>query len=196
MWSVTKYKLRLSFNVPNILSFFRLSLTPFFVVALTEGNYLVGLIVFAIAGLTDTLDGMAARIWGMKTRLGKFLDPMADKILLTASFLTLTIHLPNAEYTIPIWLTILVISRDVSIVMVALIIHVVTGRKNFDPTIWGKISTTLQAITVFTVLLAHVVKQAAILLDPLFGLTLAITLISGFHYLFSTVHALNQEETE
>lgn len=189
-----KYRLRLTFNVPNILSLFRLSLTPFFVLALSQGRYEVTLGIFAIAAITDTLDGLAARLWGMKTPLGKFLDPMADKILMTAAFISLSLDLHCAEYVIPTGLTILVISRDIIIVMVAFLIHVVTGRRNFDPTIWGKIATTLQASTIFAVLLAHIASFMPPLLDYFYLATLLFTLISGFHYLFLTVHLLNVEE--
>ena len=151
---MTKFKLHLTFNVPNILSFFRLSLTPFLIVALSQGKYGVSLAIFAIAGITDTLDGWTAKKWGWRTPMGRFLDPMADKILMTAAFITLSIPLPDMKFLIPTWLTILVISRDVIIVMVAFLIHVVTGRKSFEPSILGKISTSFQVLTIFFVLLA------------------------------------------
>lgn len=180
-------------NVPNLLSLFRLSLTPFFIIALTQGNLDAALFIFFLAALTDSLDGLTARLWGQKTPLGRFLDPMADKILMTAAFITLSLPLPHASLRIPWWLTILVIFRDVSIASVAFLIHVVTGFSNFMPSIFGKISTTTQLGIVILVLFANHGWVPISFITPFFYVTLFFTLLSGFHYLFSIRYKLEKD---
>jgi len=177
-------------NLPNVLSFVRLALVPFFIVALSRGDFLTALILYAAAGITDALDGLIARWWKLQTPLGAFLDPMADKILMTASFITLSMRLPNQSHIFPLWLAILIISRDVLIVLVALSLHLVHDIRKFPPSLWGKVNTIFQVSTILLVLWANLQDFIAPALPYAYGGTFFFTVISGFHYIYRTVHWL------
>lgn len=177
-------------NLPNVLSFIRLTLVPFFIVALSRGDFLTALVLYGVAGITDALDGLIARWWKLQTPLGAFLDPMADKILMTASFIVLCLHLPNQSYMLPLWLAILVISRDILIVLVALSLHLVHGIQKFPPSIWGKANTIFQVTTILLVLWANLQDFMAPALPYAYGGTLCFTVTSGFHYIYRTARWL------
>jgi len=169
----------------NQLTLLRLIFVPCFVVLIVYSHVGAATLVFVLAGVTDGLDGLIARKLGQRTALGSYLDPMADKLLLTAAFVTLSIpSLPLAVH-IPIWLTILTISRDLLIALSALIIHLRTGHSEFPPTILGKCTTAFQLITVGLGLLANFagapVPQA---FDVSVYATLGLTLASGLHYAY------------
>jgi cardiolipin synthase len=180
-------------NLPNLLSLVRLVLIPFFVVALAQGDFPAALGIFAAAAVTDALDGLIARRWNLQTPVGAFLDPLADKLLMTTAFVTLALRLPNQREPIPLLLTILVISRDVIIVLVSLAIHLTHGIRKFNPSWWGKVNTVLQMATVSLVLLVN----AGILFVPWIGtlylITLGSAVVSGIHYLFRTERWLKRE---
>ena len=178
-------------NLPNVLSLIRLTLVPFFIVALSRGDFLTALILYGAAGLTDALDGLIARRWKLQTPLGAFLDPMADKILMTASFIVLCLRLPNQSYILPLWLAILIISRDVLIVLVSLSLHLVHDIRKFPPSIWGKANTIFQVTTILLVLWANLHEYAAPALPYAYGGTLCFTVLSGFHYIYRTAQWLN-----
>ena len=173
-------------NLPNILSLLRLAIVPFFIVALSRGDFMTGLILYAVAGVTDALDGLIARRWKLQTPLGSFLDPMADKILMTASFIILSLHLPGQAVVFPLWLAILIISRDVIIVVVSLSLHLVHGIRHFPPSLPGKLNTMLEVATIFLVLWANVYPPVEHILVYFYGGTLLFTALSGFHYIYRT----------
>jgi len=173
-------------NLPNILSLLRLAMVPFFIVALSRGDFMTGLILYAVAGASDALDGLIARRWKLQTPLGSFLDPMADKILMTASFIVLSLPLPDQTVVFPLWLAILVISRDVFIVIVALSLHLVHGIRHFPPSLPGKLNTIFQVLTIFLVLWANVYPPVESVLAYAYGGTLLFTVLSGFHYIYRT----------
>jgi cardiolipin synthase (CMP-forming) len=179
-------------NLPNILSLLRLAMVPFFIVALSRGDFMTGLILYAVAGATDALDGMIARWWKLQTPLGRFLDPMADKFLMTASFIVLSLHLPNQAVVFPLWLAILIISRDVIIVVVSLSLHLVYGIRNFPPSWPGKFNTIFQVATIFLVLLANVYPSISGILAYFYGGTLLFTALSGIHYMYRTARWLEK----
>lgn len=168
---------------PNQLTLLRMAFTPLFVIALIYRQPGWALAIFVLAGLTDALDGFLARHLNQKTALGAFLDPMADKILVTAAYILLSIPAINPSNTIPLWLTALVIGRDTIIVIAALIIHLAHGRRSFQPTFWGKTATLFQVAAVFIVLLLNFLERQPSALQAVFVGVLAMTLISGFHYL-------------
>jgi cardiolipin synthase (CMP-forming) len=182
-------------NLPNLLSIIRLTLVPFFIVALSRGDFVTALILFAAAGVTDGLDGLIARWWKLQTPMGAFLDPMADKILMTASFITLSLHLPNQTCRLPLWLAIMLISRDILIVIIAYSLNMVHGVERFPPSLWGKWNTIFQVATIVLVLWANLSSGVAPALPFAYGGALSFTALSGFHYLYRTGKWLKQESS-
>jgi len=169
-------------TLPNILSLLRILLVPVFIVTMLQRKAFEAFAIFTLAGLTDLLDGFTARIWGQKTKIGVILDPAADKLLLTPSFILLS--LPSLRFlnSIPLWLTVLVISRDFVIAVGSLIIIRLGSQKTFHPSLLGKISTIFQVGTVFLVLFLNYLQIPSPLLSWVYYLTFAATLLSGIHY--------------
>jgi cardiolipin synthase len=188
-------------NFANQLTFLRLVAVPFFIISILQGRFGVAFILFVGAGLTDILDGVIARWLNQGTALGAYLDPAADKLLLTSAFVLLTqypkmFHEIDMVARLPIWLTILTISRDVIIVSVVAIIYLAYGRTKFPPTIWGKLTTFSETFTVSFFLLFNYLHRETMFLDVLVWLTLCLTLISGFHYLALTIKSVGDEESD
>ncbi len=167
-------------NIPNFLTLLRILLVPLIVIFLMNGEFLKALIVFFVAGITDALDGFLARLLRQKTVLGAYLDPMADKALLIACFLTLSI-----EQIIPGWLTVVVISRDVIILTGTFILFMMSVSFEIKPILVSKVTTALQLSTVLLVLflksLPGSFEYSWILI--LYWLTAIFTIISGLKYI-------------
>jgi cardiolipin synthase (CMP-forming) len=172
----------------NQLTILRMLFVPCFVLLLIYGHPKSATVLFLLAGVTDGLDGLIARKLQQKTVLGSFLDPMADKILLTAAFITLTIPSLPLSLHIPAWLTILTISRDILIAVSVLIIHLQTHHTQFPPTLLGKCTTAVQLLTVGVCMLANFESNLAAMIFPLviFG-ALVFTLASGLHYAYKSI---------
>ena len=136
-------------GLANWLTIVRILLVPVLVICLVYNRGLLALVTFVVAGITDMMDGYIARTRGTKTRLGAFLDPLADKLLLTASFVTLTYKFPKI---LPFWLTTIVLSRDLLLILVVMLIMLTGGQFNPMPTGLGKLSTVVQMVTVGVVL--------------------------------------------
>jgi len=171
----------------NQLTILRMIFIPCFVLLLIYGHTRSAMLVFIAAGITDGLDGLIARMLKQKTVLGSFLDPMADKLLLTAAFITLTVPSVPVVYHIPVWLTITTISRDLLIALAALIIHLQTGHTAFPPSFLGKWTTAGQLTTVALVLCANFIPVITPGLDYLVLATLLVTVASGMHYFYRSV---------
>ncbi len=180
-----------SLTIPNLLSLLRMALVPIFIIAVRYGEPRKALIVFLIAGITDALDGFIARVAKQQSLLGTYLDPIADKLLLTSAWIVLAIpNLANSA-PVPVWVTILVISRDLLIVIVALILYLAAGVRRFRPSWLSKITTVFQVVTVVVVLVAGLAKAAPAevargfeaLSDVLIYSTAVLTLASGLHYM-------------
>jgi cardiolipin synthase len=168
-------------GLANWLTILRIVLIPVFVLLLVYRRPGIALLVFSLAALTDTLDGYVARRRGSQSRLGAFLDPMADKLLLTVSFITLT----QLKF-LPPWITIVVISRDVILVVGALLIHMLGGRIHPRPTWAGKAATFFQVLTVLLAMLVRYVRPtgaAGAGLVALTWLAAFFTVVSGLQYL-------------
>lgn len=165
-------------NIPNILTIFRILLVPLLIVFLIEGKMDLALVVFVVAGITDALDGFLARVLHQKTDFGAFIDPVADKLLLVTSYLTLAVL-----DLLPSWLAVLVVSRDAIIVMGIGILFF--NRKSFDikPTYDSKATTFLQLVTICFVLGRQYLGVLVPLENLLVHVTAAMTVFSGFHYL-------------
>ena len=169
-------------TVPNIITVARILLTPLFIILLIQKHYHQALWVFVLAGISDMVDGLIARRWQQKSPLGAFLDPLADKLLMCSSFVTLSIY-----HLIPSWLTVLVISRDVILVLGVMLFKMVNFPVVVRPSLAGKLSTTTQIATVLLVLIAKSWSVSTIPLQAWFWLTGAFTTVSGLHYI---IHAL------
>jgi cardiolipin synthase len=166
-------------SAPNLLTLLRICLAPFLVAAILERRYELSLGLFLAAGLTDALDGALARALKQRTRLGQYLDPVADKLLLSTLFLVLT-HMG----LIPVRVTVLVFGRDLGILAVAAILYAAVGRRDFSPSLVGKANTAVQVSTVAAVLL-HQLTAAQWVMNLrllLFYATMALTVASGLHY--------------
>jgi len=171
------------FTLANQLTIFRLVLIPFLALAILNRAYGWGLAVLGAAALTDLLDGMLARGLSQRTPLGAYLDPIADKLLLSTSFVVLAI-----ERNLPWALTVLVLGRDVLILVIAGVILLVSGFRPFPPSVYGKATTTAQVLTVMVVVLAEVFAEPWLLGTKQFliWLTAALTVLSGLHYAWRT----------
>src|SRR5919108_1723241 len=161
-------------GLANWLTVLRILLIPVFVSLLVYRRPGIALVVFAAAALTDLLDGYVARHRGIQSRLGAFLDPMADKLLLISSFVTLT-----WLKALPFWIAAVVISRDMILLLGALAIHMAGGRIHPRPTWAGKTATFFQVLTVLTGLASRFVHVGGAL-PAVMWLAAAFTLISGF----------------
>jgi cardiolipin synthase (CMP-forming) len=142
----------LAFTVPNLLSILRMGLVPLFVIVMARGEADQALAIFALAGVTDALDGFIARFFKQQSLLGSYLDPLADKLLLTSAYVLLTLEGINPSLTIPLWVTVLVIGRDVLILITAAALYLALDIRRFPPTWLSKLTTALQVATVVLVL--------------------------------------------
>jgi cardiolipin synthase (CMP-forming) len=177
----------------NQLTILRIIFVPLFIILLAYNELGWALGTFVIAGLTDVADGIIARRFGQKTSIGAVLDPLADKLLMTSSIIILS--LPQMEFlnTVPRWLMIIIIFRDVFILLVSLIVVLMVGWRVFTPSIYGKASTVMQVLTVFVVLYTNWQQQIVPELTILFYMTGLMTAFSGIHYL---VRGLRQWQSQ
>src|SRR5438067_11810215 len=166
----------------NQLTILRIIFVPVFIILLAYHELGWALGTFVVAGITDVLDGIIARRFGQKTSIGAVLDPLADKLLMTSSILILS--LPQMEFhnTIPRWLVIVIIFRDVFILLVSLIVVLMVGWRIFKPSPYGKASTVLQVVTVLAVLYSNWKSVTVPELPILFYMTGMMTAFSGLHY--------------
>jgi cardiolipin synthase len=179
-------------TLANQLTILRVVLIPAFVLLTVYGYLGAALLVFLLAGLTDALDGLIARRASQRTSLGAWLDPMADKLLLVTTFIVLT--LPEVPLTnhIPLWLTILLISRDVVIVGVVAIVNLAVGPRTFRPSMWGKLATGTYIVTSVVVMYFNWRRQPSAAIDVVVYLSLALTLISAAHYFVRLRRIINE----
>jgi len=171
------------FTLANQLTLLRLLLIPFFALAILAGHYDWGLGVLVAAALTDFFDGLLARRLEQRTALGMTLDPIADKLLLSTAFIVLAVR-----GAVPWWLSILVLSRDALILVIAVALILGTGFRTFPPTLWGKACTTAQMLTVVGAVLVGVVPSPSlgVVKELLLWVTAALTVVSGVHYAYRT----------
>lgn len=180
-------------NLPNCLTLFRILTIPIFLVFLVYHSYWEALVVFAIGGFTDFLDGFAARWMNQQTALGAYLDPVADKLMVVSSFIML-----GSIGGIPTWLAVVVVTRDALIILGYGIIYIlVDERLQVRPSLLGKWSTTLQLLTLAVALLmlhdARLLSEAV--LDGFIYATAVATVTSGLHYLYRSMVWLQNRAT-
>jgi cardiolipin synthase len=174
----------------NQLTLLRIVFVPVFVILLVYGQTGWALMTFLAAGITDVLDGTIARRYSQKTRVGAFLDPIADKLLMTSAVVILSLQQMEFANAIPRWLVIIVISRDVFIMLFTLVLVLIGGFRIFPPSPYGKASTALQVITMFAVLYCNWRGTPVPELYVLFYMTGFMTAFSGLHYLVTRVLVL------
>lgn len=164
---------------PNLLTFLRLCIVPFLVLAVLDGHYPLAFGLFVAAGVTDALDGLMARLLHQRTLLGQYLDPVVDKLLLSTLFLVL-----HHEALISRKVTVLVFARDLGILIVAAILYATTSIRNFRPSIFGKGNTVAQILALAAVLLSRFFSPVWVMVLRHWALTatIALTVFSGFHY--------------
>jgi cardiolipin synthase (CMP-forming) len=167
-------------TIPNLITTLRIILVPIFIIYLINERFLEALTVFVLAGLSDGVDGLLARLLNQKSRLGAFLDPLADKILLIAAFVVLA-----AGGFIPVWLTVTVITRDILILLGVLILFLTKQDIVIKPSILSKINTCLQLATVFVVLVRNHFNLFSSMIPIIYILTGVLTIASGLHYMRS-----------
>lgn len=172
-------------TAPNLLSLLRICLAPFLVAAIVQDNFVLSFSLFVAAGLTDALDGVLARVLKQRTVLGQYLDPVADKLLLSTLFVVLML-----KGLIPATVTVLVLGRDVGILLVAAILYAAVGRREFYPSIFGKANTAAQIAAVAVVLLHQITNSEWVVILRFVALdaTVGLTVASGLHYAWLASH--------
>ncbi|HEX6502409.1 MAG TPA: CDP-alcohol phosphatidyltransferase family protein [Terriglobales bacterium] len=168
-------------SAPNQLTLLRMVFLPFIVNSLVDNHYRTAMILFVLAGLSDALDGFLARTLHQQSMLGQYLDPIADKLLLSTMFMVLSIL-----HKIPWKFTVLVFSRDVSILGVGTVLYAIAGLRDFRPSIFGKANTLAQVITVVFVMLMVIYPARWVYIIRWAGLraTFTFTIISALHYIY------------
>lgn len=179
-------------NVPNILTVLRIILVPVIIICLIQGEYLSALLLFVIAGITDGLDGFFARILKQKSVLGSYLDPLADKALISSSFIALAVM-----GRIPAWLTVIVISRDFIILLGISVLTLLSIPFEVRPTQVSKMTTAFQLLTVFLVLLlsSYPSQVDGKWIGAVFWVTALLTIVSGLGYLVRGIRYINGESS-
>jgi cardiolipin synthase len=180
-----------SLTAANQLTLLRVLLIPALVICLLYGYPGWALLTFLTAGATDLLDGLIARWTGQKTTLGTWLDPMADKLLLVTTFVMLTLPDLGFANRLPVWLTVLVISRDVAIVLTVAVVNLAIGRRTFHPSVWGKAATAIYVLTGLATLTFNYLGRTSPVVTFFVYASLAITLVSAVHYVVRNAHLLH-----
>ena len=184
-------KLSQLLTAPNQLTLLRMMFLPFIVINLVGGHYTCALTLFVLAGLSDALDGLLARTLHQQTLLGQYLDPIADKLLISTMFLVLSI-----ERMIPWKYTVVVFSRDISILLISGVLFMIAGLRDFRPSIFGKANTFAQVAAIFFVLLLLIepLRWVWIARTIFLRATFFFTIISAVHYAFLVQHRLREPE--
>jgi cardiolipin synthase len=168
-------------TIANQLTLLRLVFVPFIIINVVDENYGWALGLFVAAGISDGLDGLLARWLKQQTLLGQYLDPIADKLLLSSLFLVLSFM-----HKIPWRFTVLVFTRDIGILVVSAVLYAAVGLRDFSPSIFGKLNTAAQIGAVFFVMLYQIVPMAEIFIvrRTFLWLTFLFTCLSGIHYIY------------
>ena len=174
-----------SINIPNILTVIRILLTPLFVIFLLKKLMYPALIVFTVAAISDGLDGLLARYFNQYSVLGAYLDPIADKLLLAAAYVSLAVL-----KIIPAWLAVIVLSRDILIIIGIAVFALSDIHIEIKPSLLSKWTTVAQLLTIFLVLLNPHVEGIYILKRLLFWIVAGLTTASGLHYVYIGLNML------
>ena len=179
-------------TVANQLTFLRILIIPAFVLLVTYGYLGWALLAFIAAGLTDALDGLIARRANQRTSLGAWLDPMADKLLLVTTFIVLTLPAVDVTNHIPLWLTILLISRDIVIVGVVAIVNLAVGPRTFRPSFLGKLATATYLVVSIVIMYFNWRQERSWIVDAAVYAALTLTLVSSADYFIRMRKLINE----
>jgi cardiolipin synthase len=180
----------------NQLTLLRLLLVPVFVLCMLYSRPGWALVTFAVAGATDAFDGLLARRLGQPTTLGAWLDPMADKLLLAAMFVMLTLPGMGFENRLPLWLTVLVLSRDIAIVLTVAIVNLAVRRRTFRPSLLGKAATAAFVLTGVVTLYANYEGERSMWVEVGVYFSLFLTIASTTEYIFLVARELAAESVD
>lgn len=178
-------------NLPNLMTLIRVLLIPVFVIFIINKLFGWALVTFAVAGITDGIDGMVARVTHKRTELGAYLDPIADKLLLMSAFITLAII-----EILPSWLAVIVITRDVIILVGFLVLLLTNYHPKIRPSLVSKVTTVFQIATIILVFLAGyapIFNKLSII--AIYGTTF-FTIVSGSHYIYLGTRILNGKDVQ
>jgi cardiolipin synthase len=175
------------FTIPNLFTLLRVAMTPYILLELSRGHYMVAGWTFGAAAFTDTLDGTIARRFGSQSRVGQYLDPIADKLLLSSIYIGLMLG-----HAIPVWVVIVVFARDLWILALSAIALRFTTFRDLKPSVWGKASTFIQIMTAVGVMAAHAYSNETFgrIADVLVWLVVVLAFISAADYTARGVHSL------
>jgi cardiolipin synthase len=176
-------------NLPNSLTVLRILLVPVFVAFLLSGRYEYALATFLIAGITDGLDGTIARAANQRTTLGAYLDPLADKLLLTSAFVTLAFL-----ELVPLWIAILVVVRDLALMAATLLAKVTASRVDISPSLLGKGTTVFQLLYIVLVVILTSRRMDLRLIQPVLYVVVGFTILSGLHYLYRSLARVSAKQ--
>ncbi|WP_255551424.1 CDP-alcohol phosphatidyltransferase family protein [Granulicella sp. dw_53] len=173
---------------PNLLTLLRLFIIPFLVIEILDAHYRMAFALFLLAGISDALDGLLARWLSQRTTLGLYLDPIADKLLLSTLFLVFT-HVG----LMPRYVTVLVFSRDLGILLIATLLFATGTLRDFHPSFFGKLNTLFQIITLTAVLCERIfaLPQVAMLRDGLVGLIAVLAPLSAAQYAWIVIRRMS-----
>jgi len=175
-------------NLANRITILRLLVIPFFIMAILYSRLEIALIIFALAALSDGVDGYIARKYNQKTELGRILDPLADKILIISALICLSVSKTIApSFKLPPYVPIIIISRDAIIILGVLLIYVIKGEINIKPTLISKITTFFQMLTIIAVLMSFQFSSI------LWNLAIGFTLVSGIDYIIKGSKILSEK---
>lgn len=178
-------------TLANGLTLLRIALLAPFLYCVKEGRFGLGVILFFIAGITDFFDGYVARRFNQQSALGRFLDPAADKLLTTASYIVMA--LPRAGFEpIPLWLALSVVGRDLFILLGSLVVYLLTHYKGFQPTMLGKVNTFLEIGLIFWFIIFNHFDVLKILLPIMYGLVITSVVASGLEYVWMGARLLRR----
>lgn len=180
-------------TIANQLTLLRLIFIPFVIIDVVDGNYFWAIVLFVAAGLSDGLDGLLARWLKQQTLLGEYLDPIADKLLLSSLFLVLSFM-----ERIPWKFTIVVFTRDVCILMVSAVLYIAVGLRNFRPSIFGKLNTFAQVSAVFAVMFFEIHPEPWVYRTGrgLLWAVFTLTCVSAVHYIILVGYRLREQGDE
>jgi cardiolipin synthase len=181
-------------TVPNFVTLLRLAIIPGFLYCISEGRHEAALVLFVAAGISDGLDGYLARRFDMKSAFGAALDPIADKLMMMSSYVMLSIPAYSGRIHVPPGLTILVISRDFLILLIALLMLLTTNIRSFPPTRIGKTNTVVQILTILAVLCLDLWNLPRIFATVPFIATAAFTVASGLQYVYLVARRIAEHE--
>ena len=180
-------------TLPNLLSLSRILLTPVFILMMVQRRPWAAFIVFLAAGATDALDGFVARCFRLRSAVGLWLDPIGDKVLLTAAFVVLTLPALAQPNALPVWLTAICVGRDVAISLGALIIIALRGKRTFRPVLAGKATTICQVFLMYAMLYLNATGKSPQALGWLYVLTVLLTAVSWIQYGFVGIRILRRD---